>query len=465
MYFFFFFNHKLSRLQKCYNSASNDLMEHPDETSEKKSSFHNIQEDSSVKNKINSTLNTNDSKQIKILNFRKSVIGSFSQSSSIFRVLGVGLQCVPNSIISLVYNKYKSCSSWSTQDLDEILKMGNILYNSIGKQTTLLVSEIPRYIKLYETIYFLEHEKSFIGYIFEDRFEINSVKFSKLNEIFDKFHYFVLILNDSCISIINIKNSLCVFDPHSRDTEGFPSSSGTSIFLEFPAFVNFCTYIENFAKQNNCKMYELTPILITKFKEIENKKIIEPERENIKNKIETNEPKKRKRNNDDEIISKKKKRKTDIKLPIKTIILKDNKLAKKLGYNLKYLQITIERTEKCGQYLSNNEFMKKNNCPCNEKIIKDELLAKKKGYNLPILTVNLKRIKTKSKQSQIKKIDVKMSKKQKENYGSSLKESIQIFNKLTTNGPIYVCSICQQINFLHNVSKIQNLKKPKIIHY
>ena len=75
----------------------------------------------------------------------------------------------------------------------------------------------------------------------------------------------------------------------------------------FPAFVNFCTYIEKFAKQNNCKIYELTPILITKFKEIENKKIIEPERENIKNKIETNEPKKRKRNNDDEIISKKKK--------------------------------------------------------------------------------------------------------------------------------------------------------------
>ena len=78
---------------------------------------------------------------------------------------------------------------------------------------------------------------------------------------------------------------------------------------------------------------------------------------------------------------------------------------------------------------------------------------------MPILTVNLKRIKTKSKQSQIKEIDVKMTKKQKENYGSSLKESIKIFNKLTTNGPIYVRSICQQINFLHNVSKIQNLKK------
>ena len=37
----------------------------------------------------------------------------------------------------------------------------------------------------------------------------------------------------------------------------------------------------------------------------------------------------------DEIISKKKKRKTDIKLPIKTIILKDNKLAKKTRLQFK----------------------------------------------------------------------------------------------------------------------------------
>ena len=81
-------------------------MEHLDETAQKTSSLCNIQEDSTVKNKINSILNTKDLKQIKISAFRKSVIGSFSQSSSIFCGLGVGLQCVPNSIISLVYNKY-----------------------------------------------------------------------------------------------------------------------------------------------------------------------------------------------------------------------------------------------------------------------------------------------------------------------------------------------------------------------
>ena len=62
--------------------------------------------------------------------------------------------------------------------------------------------------------------------------------------------------------------------------------------------------------------------------------MIKPERENIKNKIQTNKPEKRKKNKDDETIINKKKRKTD-KLPVKTNILKDNKLAKKLSYNLK----------------------------------------------------------------------------------------------------------------------------------
>ena len=60
-----------------------------------------------------------------------------------------------------------------------------------------------------------------------------------------------------------------------------------------------------------------------------------------------------------------------------------------------------------------------------KKIIKDELLAKKKGYNLPILTVNLKRIKTKSKQSQIKEIDVKMTKNKKKTMVHLLKKALK----------------------------------------
>ena len=44
---------------------------------------------------------------------------------------------------------YKSCKFWTHKDLTHILHSGNILYNSTGKSTTLLVSDLPQYIKLY----------------------------------------------------------------------------------------------------------------------------------------------------------------------------------------------------------------------------------------------------------------------------------------------------------------------------
>ena len=81
------------------------------------------------------------------------IISHISQSSNIFTGPGQGMQCTPNCILSLIYNMYKSCTFWTRKDLTHILHSGNILYNSTGKSTTLLVSELPQYIKLYNSIY------------------------------------------------------------------------------------------------------------------------------------------------------------------------------------------------------------------------------------------------------------------------------------------------------------------------
>lgn len=395
----------------------------------------------------------NNTENIKICN--KVILGSFSQSSPILTGIGIGLQCVPNSVISLIYNHHKLCSLWNTDDLDNILKCGNILYNSIGKTTTLLVTEIPKYIKLYETIYFVQYLNSVIGYIFKDNYDITSVKFSKLFEIFSKFKYFVLILNDSCVSIINIKNVFWVFDPHSRDKEGFPSSSGTSILLQFPNFFDLCHYIEKFAIKANCEMYELTPISITKFKEIKEIQKYQTNNKNCEYETIT-----KKRKSTDEITIGSKKQKTN-KVEMNHEILKDNELAKKLGYNLQTVKIILNKVETSDSLKTNIlHEEKKNNCFCNSNILNDELLAKQKGYKLPILNINLQKKVIKSERNENAKNEtINLTKKLKENYGKNIEGSIQIFNKLTTVGPIYVCTICQQINFLHNLSKISNLKK------
>ena len=57
-----------------------------------------------------------------------------------------------------------------------------------------------------------------------------------------------------------------------------------------------------------------------------------------------------------------------------------------------------------------------------------------------------------------------ISRKDKETYGKNFQESINIFNKLTETGPIYVCSICQQTNFIENVKEINKLRNTQYIH-
>ena len=97
------------------------------------------------------------------------ILSHISQSSNNFAGPGQGMQCIPNCILSLIYNMYKNCKFWTHKDLTHMLHSGNILYNSTGKSTTLLVSELPQYIKLYNYIYKVEEKNSIIGDIFEKK--------------------------------------------------------------------------------------------------------------------------------------------------------------------------------------------------------------------------------------------------------------------------------------------------------
>ena len=47
------------------------------------------------------------------------------------------------------------------------------------------------------------------------------------------------------------------------------------------------------------------------------------------------------------------------------------------------------------------------------------------------------------------------------NHGKCLDESIQKFNQITNDGPIYICCVCNQTNFVDNVSKVQNIRQYK----
>ena len=96
------------------------------------------------------------------------ILSDFNQSSPIFISPGQGLQCIANCVMSIIYHKYKNCISWKLIDIKNILYSGNVLYNSVGKFTTILVSDLPKHIKLYNTIYNIQELNSTIGNIFVD---------------------------------------------------------------------------------------------------------------------------------------------------------------------------------------------------------------------------------------------------------------------------------------------------------
>ena len=203
------------------------------------------------------------------LSFHTGIISSrYSQSSVIFQGPGQGFQCVANCILSLIYHTHKNSRSWASSDIKNILHSGNILYNSTGKVTTLLISDLPKYIKLYNFIYHIQELNSAIGDIFVDNESFNSIAFSQLEHVIVKHKYLILVIGDSALSIIYNNTSFYVFDPHKRNTYGLPDSNGGAIVLKFNCFKQLCLYIHELSKSLSSTLYELTPVIITKYKQI-----------------------------------------------------------------------------------------------------------------------------------------------------------------------------------------------------
>ena len=203
------------------------------------------------------------------LSFHTGIISSrYSQSSVIFQGPGQGFQCVANCILSLIYHTHKNSSSPASSDIKNILHSGNILYNSTGKVTTLLVSDLPKYIELYNFIYHIQELNSLIGDIFVDNESFNSIAFSQLEHVIVKHKYLILVIGDSALSIIYNNTSFYVFDLHKRNTYGLPDSNGGAIVLKFNCFKQLCLYIHKLSKSLSSTHYELTPVIITKYKQI-----------------------------------------------------------------------------------------------------------------------------------------------------------------------------------------------------
>ena len=158
------------------------------------------------------------------------------------------------------------------------------MYNSIGKTTELLVSEVPKYIKLYNFIYHIQENTSVIGNIFIENLEFNCVPFTKVEDVIVKYKYCIVIVGEYATSIVCNDNIFYLFDPHSRNTHGMPDVNGGSIVLKFDQFRKLCLYIHKVSKYLKADTYELTPISITRYQQQESNEKIKNNKQIFKNK-------------------------------------------------------------------------------------------------------------------------------------------------------------------------------------
>ena len=143
-----------------------------------------------------------------------------------------------------------------------------IFYITVQAKLQHLVSDLPKYIKHYNFIYHIQELNSVIGDIFVDNESFNSIAFSQLEHVIVKHKYLILVIGDSALSIIYNNTSFYVFDPHKQNTYGLPDSNGGAIVLKFTCFKQLCLYIHELSKSLSSTHYELTPVIITKYKEI-----------------------------------------------------------------------------------------------------------------------------------------------------------------------------------------------------
>ena len=108
-----------------------------------------------------------------------------------------------------------------------------MLYHQIGKFVRLLPSDIPEYITVDKKNYRLTEMHSYTGLFSSGCQDFNMMTIDVLTDDFRQFRDFLLSIGESASAILQEENTYFIYDPHSRNKNGFPDADCTSVLLTF----------------------------------------------------------------------------------------------------------------------------------------------------------------------------------------------------------------------------------------
>ena len=183
--------------------------------------------------------------------------------------------CMTNSITSLAFTFLKNVTKWSNLDIDNIIEHGIDFYEKLypnrhikDESSYLQVNDLNTSFAINKNYFTCNIHSSILGNLeanFQDPNRIFSNLEESLKSSFAVSNKCIFILEEYGMSVFRSSNSFCVFDPHSRNTEGLFSENGTAVCTILTNFSDLCKHIRLLGQSLINKtlqsiQFEITPI-------------------------------------------------------------------------------------------------------------------------------------------------------------------------------------------------------------
>lgn len=167
--------------------------------------------------------------------------GNFHQANARFGS-NAGLQCLPNCLSALTYNKLLSATEWTAFDMDKILITGNELYDTLQRYTSiphqyLLISDLPRNLDIHAELFSISLSDS-IGSLIplpldEQIPDLRPFNAKPLKEALccslSNTDGCFICFNGNTMLVGKVNQEYFIFDSHSRSPCGKLSENGKSL--------------------------------------------------------------------------------------------------------------------------------------------------------------------------------------------------------------------------------------------
>ena len=173
---------------------------------------------------------------------QKSILGSFHQ---VYVKFGdtAGIQCSCNALYAIYFSVIKKGSLWKSSDLDYILDHGDTVFKIIGILHPFFMSELPKCIAIENLNIDIEILANYSGLLRQFNIFVDHLNTDVGNGV-------IFTTGGYSFSLIWTKNSVFLFDSHSRDLNGSFTEQGTAVALSFKTLSDVKKYIKTEYSKN-----------------------------------------------------------------------------------------------------------------------------------------------------------------------------------------------------------------------